>query len=129
MSDHKVLDARLAALFSGIDTRPDFDTRLFERLQMEATQDAQEHVRQARQLEQLRHEAAKHELLSWRHWTQAVSRVVTLERLGVGVLAVGVITSVWSADQIRQFAPVLVTVVGALLALAPVIPRGVLKRP
>ncbi len=121
MSDHKVLDARLAALFGGIDTRPDFYTRLFERLQMETAQDAQEHARQARQLEQLRHEAAKHELLSRRRWKQAVSRVVTLERLGVGVLAVSVITSVWSADQIRQFAPIVVTAVGVLLALAPVI--------
>jgi len=127
MPDEHALDERLAALFSGIDTRPDFDTRLFERLQMEATEDAQEHARQARQLEQLRHEAAKHELLSWRRWTQAVSRVVTLETLGVGVLAVSVITSVWSADQIRQFAPILVTVVGALLALAPVIPSRILK--
>lgn len=144
MSDHKVpskrlangpdgplanvLDARLAAVFSGIDTRPGFDARLFERLQMEVTQDAQERARQARQLEQLRHGAAQQKLLSWRRWTQAASRVVTLETIGVGVLAVSVITSVWSADQIRQFAPILVTVVGVLLALAPVIPRGVLKR-
>jgi hypothetical protein len=117
----KMLDERLAAVFSGIDTRPDFDARLFERLQVEATQDAQERAQQARQLEQLRHGAAKQELLSWRRWTQAVSRVVTLETIGVGVLAVSVITSVWSADQIRQVAPILVTVVGALLALAPVL--------
>ena len=122
MSDHKVLDARLAALFSGIDTRPDFDTRLFESLQLEATRDAQQHARQARQLEQLRHEAAKHELLSWRRWTQAVSRVVTLERVGVGVLAVSVITSVWSTDQIRQFAPIVITALGVLLALTPILP-------
>ena len=115
------LDARLAAVFSGIDTRPDFDTRLFERLQMEAAQDAQERARHARQLEQFRHGVVKQELLIWRRWTQAVSRVVTLETIGVGVLAASVITSVWSADQIRQFAPILLTAVGALLALAPVL--------
>jgi hypothetical protein len=135
MSDHnvpdgrlaKMLDERLAAVFNSIDTRPDFDARLFERLQMESTQDWQERARQARQLEQLRHGVAKQELLSWRRWTQAVSRVVTLETIGVGVLAASVITSVWSADQIRQFAPILVTAVGAFLALAPVFGQ-VLKR-
>jgi hypothetical protein len=127
MSDHNVLDERLAAILSGIDTRPDFDARLFERLQMESTQDAQERARKARQLEQLRHGVAKRELLSWRRWTQAVSRVVTLETIGVGVLAASVITSVWSADQIRQFAPILLTAVGALLAVAPVLGQ-VLKR-
>jgi hypothetical protein len=117
----------LAAILSGIDTRPDFDARLFGRLQMESTQDAQERARKARQFEQLRHGVAKQELLSWRRWTQAVSRVVTLETIGVGVLAASVITSVWSADQIRQFAPILLTAVGALLAVAPVL-APVLKR-
>jgi hypothetical protein len=121
------LDERLAAILSGIDTRPDFDARLFGRLQRESTQDAQERARKARQLEQLRHGVAKQELLSWRRRTQAVSRVVTLETIGVGVLAASVIASVWSADQIRQFAPILLTAVGALLAVAPVL-APVLKR-
>jgi hypothetical protein len=122
-----LLDERLSAMFSSFDTRPDFDVRLFERLRLESAQDAQEGARQARQLEQLRHGAAKQELLNWRRWTQAVSRVVTLETIGVGVLAASAVTSVWSADQIRQFAPILLTAVGALLALAPVFGH-VLKR-
>jgi len=36
-------------------------------------------------------------------------------------LAVTVATSAWSVEQIRQFAPALITVVGVLLALAPAI--------
>lgn len=128
MSDPNALDNRLAAVFSRIDTRPEFESRLLERLHLEATQDSQERSRKARELEQLRHGVAKQELLSWRRWTRPISRVVTLETIGIGALAASVITSVCSADEIRQFAPVLITAVGVLLALVPVIPPVVLKR-
>ncbi len=128
MSDHDPVDQRLAAMFDRIDTRPDFNARLLDRLQREVTQDAEERAKQARQLEQLRYGVAKQELLSWRRWAHAVSRIVTLERVGIVVLAASVITSAWSVEQIRQFAPLLVTAVGALLALAPVIGPAVLKR-
>ena len=128
MSDPNALDERLAAVFSRIDTRPEFESRFLARLHLEATQESQERAREALELEQLRHGVAKQELLSWRRWTRPISRVVTLETIGIGVLAASVITSVWSADQIRQFAPVLITAVGALLAVVPVIPPAVLKR-
>jgi hypothetical protein len=128
MSDHDPMDQRLSALFGRLDTRPEFNARLLDRLHREVTQDAEERAKQARQLEQLRYGVAKQELLSWHRWTRAVSKIVTLETVGIGVLAASVITSAWSAEQIRQFAPVLVTAVGALLALAPVIGPAVLKR-
>lgn len=128
MSDPNALDERLAAVFSRIDTRPEFESRFLARLHLEATQESQERAREALELEQRRHGVAKQELLSWRRWTRPISRVVTLETIGIGVLAASVITSVWSADQIRQFAPVLITAVGALLAVVPIIPPAVLKR-
>ena len=128
MSDPNALDERLAAVFSRIDTRPEFESRFLARLHLEATQESQERAREALELEQRRHGVAKQELLSWRRWTRPISRVVTLETIGIGVLAASVITSVWSADQIRQFAPVLITAVGALLAVVPVISPAVLKR-
>jgi uncharacterized membrane protein YcjF (UPF0283 family) len=128
MSDRDPMDQRLSALFSGLDTRPEFNARLLDRLHLEVTRDAEERAQQARQLEQLRYGVAKQELLSWRRWTRAVSRFVTLETVGIGVLAASVITSAWSAEQLRQFVPVLVTAVGVLLALAPVITPAVLKR-
>jgi hypothetical protein len=128
MSDQDPVDRRLSALFSRLDTRPEFNARLLDRLHREVTQDARERARQARELEQLRHGVAQRELLGWRGWTRAVSRIVTLETVGLGVLAASVIASAWSSEQIRQFAPVLVTAVGALLALAPVIAPAVLKR-
>ena len=128
MSDHDPMDQRLSALFSGLDTRPEFNARLLDRLHLEVTRDAEERAQQARQLEQLRYGVAKQELRSWHRWTQAISRFVTLETVGIGVLAASVITSAWSAEQLRQFVPVLVTAVGVLLALAPVIAPGVLTR-
>jgi hypothetical protein len=127
MSDHDPMDQRLSALFSRLDTRLEFNARLLDRLHQEVTQDARERARQARELEQLRHGVVRRELLGWRGWTRAVSRIVTLETVGLGVLAVSVIASAWSSEQIRQFAPVLVTAVGVLLALAPVIAPAVLK--
>ena len=129
MSDHDPMDQRLSALFSRLDTRPEFNARLLDRLHQEVTRDARERARQARELEQLRHGVVRRELLGWRGWTRAVSRIVTLETVGLGVLAASVIASAWSSEQIRQFAPVLVTAVGVLLALVPVIAPAVLKRP
>ena len=120
MSSHDPVERRLSALFGGLDTRPEFNARLLDRLQQEVTRES-ERAEQARQLEQLRHGVAKQELRSWRHRAQALARFVTLETVGIGVLAVTVATSAWSVEQIRQFAPALITVVGVLLALAPAI--------
>jgi uncharacterized membrane protein YcjF (UPF0283 family) len=128
MNDHSALDQRLTVIFRNIDARPGFDERLLARLQSEASADTEERARQARQMEQLRYGVARQELRSWHRWTQAVSRVVTLETIGIGALAISIIASTWSLDQIRQVAPVVITALGILVGLSPVVSPLVLRR-
>jgi hypothetical protein len=125
MSD---LDQRLSALFRSIDTRADFDTRLFERLRLEAVKDAQERARQALQIEQLRYTAARSELSSWRRARESISRVVTLETIGIATLAVGVVASTWSLDQLREWTPLLFTALGLAVGLSPLLSSLVPRR-
>jgi hypothetical protein len=114
------LDAKLAALFSGLDTRADFNARLLERLHREIAEEAQR-AEEALRLEQLRHRVATRELRSSRQWKQAFGRYVNLETVGIGTLAGLLITTTWSADQIRQVIPAVATALGLLLAVAPVL--------
>ena len=58
-----------------------------------------------------------------------MGRWVTLETVGIGVLAVLTVTTVWSADQIRQTAPLILTGIGLLLACAPVLAPVLRKLP
>jgi len=107
----------LAALFGGLDTRPEFNARLLDRLNEEIAQEALR-TEEARRLEQLRHQVAQRELHPWK---QALGRWVTLETVGIGALAALMISSAWSAEQIRAAVPIVVTVLGVLLTAAPVL--------
>jgi hypothetical protein len=119
------VDERLSAVFSGLDARPGFNERLLDRLQVEIAAEAQR-ADEARRQEQLRHRAARQQL---RPWKQALERWVTLETVGIGVLAVLTVTTVWSVDQIRQTAPLILTGVGLLLACVPVLAPVLRKLP
>ena len=111
------VDEQLSALFSGLDARPGFNERLLERLHQEIVLEAQR-AEEARRQEQLRHRVAQQELRPWR---QTLGNWVTLETVGIAVLAGITVTSAWSADQIRQAIPYVFTAIGIALAAAPVI--------
>jgi uncharacterized membrane protein YcjF (UPF0283 family) len=100
-----------------LDARAGFNERLLDRLQAEIAADAQR-AEEARRQEQLRHRIAQQEL---RPWKQAVGRWVTLEAVGIAVLAAVTVTSAWSTDQITAALPVAFTALGVLLAVAPVL--------
>jgi hypothetical protein len=117
------VDRHLAAVFGGLDARPGFNERLLNRLQVEIAAEAQ-WADEARRQEQLRHRIARQQLHPWK---QGLGRWVTLEAVGIAVLAVMTATSIWSVDQMRQAAPLILTGVGLLLACAPVI-APVLRR-
>ena len=110
------VDERLLAIFGGMDARAGFNERLLDRLQAEIAAEAQR-ADEARRQEQLRHRIAQQEL---RPWKQALSRWVTLEAVGIAVLAGVIVTSAWSTDQIAAALPVAFTALGVLLAAAPV---------
>jgi len=107
----------LAALFSGLDTRPEFNARLLDRLNVEIAHEALR-AEEARRLEQRRHRVAQRELHPWK---QALGRWVTLETVGIGALAALMIGSAWSAEQIRAALPIVFTALGLALAVAPVL--------
>jgi hypothetical protein len=126
MSGHDPLEQRLSAIFTGLDTRPQFNARLLDRLHREVLLETQR-AQQARRLEQLRYGAARQELASWRRWMDSITTIVSLDSVGIAILAAGVVTSAGSAEQVRQYGPLLLTAVGVLLALAPVIAPAVRK--
>jgi hypothetical protein len=109
------IDAQLATLFNGLDTRPGFNERLLGRLQQEIAAEARR-TEEARRLEQLRHGVARSEV---RPWAQAVRQWVTLETVGIAALAAIIVSSAFSTDQIREAIPVVFTVLGLALAWAP----------
>jgi hypothetical protein len=119
------IDAKLSALFSGLDTRPGFNERLLDRLQQEIAAEARR-TEEARRLEQLRHRVARNEVHSW---AQALGQWVTLETVGIAALAALIVSSAWSTDQIRTAVPVVFTVLGLALACAPAIAPMLRKRP
>ncbi|MBS0416551.1 MAG: hypothetical protein JSR66_02475 [Proteobacteria bacterium] len=109
--------ANLSALFRGLDTRPQFNARLMERLNEEIAQEALR-TDEARRLEQLRHRTAQTGLHPWK---QALQRWVTLESIGISALAALMVSSAWSAEQIRAAVPIVFTAIGLTLAFAPVL--------
>jgi hypothetical protein len=111
------VDARLSAVFSGLDTRPGFNQRLMDRLGEELALEAQR-TEEARRLEQLRHRAAQEQL---RPWKEALERWVSLETVGIAVLAAVTVTSAWSAEQLRTAIPVVITALGVGLTVAPIL--------
>lgn len=111
------MDERLSAVFGRMDTRAGFNERLLDRLHAEIAAEVQR-ADAARRQEQLRHRLAQQELHPWK---QAVGRWVTLEAVGIAVLAATTVTSAWSADQITAALPVAFTALGVLLAIAPVL--------
>src|ERR1700730_19313648 len=80
------LDKRLEALFGGLDTAADFDTRLMARLRAESHTDAAQRAIRARQRERARYRQALLELQSWR---RSMLRRLTLDTLGLAGLLVG----------------------------------------
>jgi hypothetical protein len=122
--DPKDLDRLLTAVFGNLDTRPDFNTRLMERVRSESLNDAARTALLATQHEQLRYGAAKRELLSWQWLVQSIAKVVTLDRIGIAALAAGAIATTWSPQELRQVLPEIVTAVGLLAALSPFAPAA-----
>ena len=94
------LDAHLQALFSGLDTRADFDARLMARLRAESQADALERARRARQAERARYVRARSGL-----------RHVTLDTLGIALLVLLTLLAAWpqvrpvALDILRQHGP------------------------
>ena len=124
MTPSDKLDQRLMAAFRGLDVSPGFDARLLERLRAESVNDAARAGLLARQQEQLRYGAARRELMSWQWLLQSITRVVTLDRIGIAALAVGAIATTWSAQELRELLPEIATGVGVLAALSPFAPAA-----
>jgi hypothetical protein len=127
MNAPKTLEQRLSAAFGSLDVGPDFDSRLMNRLRTEACNDAAAAARLAREREEMRYGAARRHLHSWRRWSQVISRVMTLERAGIAALVIGVVATTWSPAELRENAPLIITVLGVLAALAPFVPAALAK--
>ncbi len=117
------LDQHLEALFGGLDTGADFDTRLMARLRAESHTDAAERAIRAQQ-ERLRYRQAQLELKSWR---RSMLPLLTLDTLGIAVLAVVAIVTAWPhlnrdvLDISRQYVPYIATLLGVLVAAVPLV--------
>lgn len=118
------LDRRLQALFGGLDTGADFDTRLMARLRAQSQGDAAERAVRARQLERERYNKALLELQSWR---RSILRLLTLDTLGIiFLLVVAVVTAgphliQGVLDISLHYGPYIATLLGILLAAVPVV--------
>ena len=118
------LDKHLQALFGGLDTRTDFDTRLMARLHAESRPDATERAMVARQQERARHWRAVSELRSWR---RSMLRVLTLDTLGIALLLVVAVVAAWphlgrnAMDISRQYGPYIAMLLSLLIAAVPVL--------
>jgi len=118
------LDKHLEALFGGLDTAAEFDTRLMARLQAESQTDAAERAIRARHQERLRYRKARLELKSWR---RSMLRLLTLDALGIAVLLAVAIGMAWPhlnrdvLDISRQYGPYIATLFGVLVAAVPLV--------
>ena len=134
--DASKLDERLSAAFAGLDTGPDFDARLLARIATESQMDTAPQALRALRLEQARYCAARRDLLSWKHELRAILRLMTLDTLGAGVLAVVAAFAIWSqigplvgrqlgpelVEELRQNAQiVLPSMLGLIIGLVPLI--------
>ena len=121
------LDARLATLLQGLDTSADFDARVMSRVRVESTAVAAEEFRHALLLESTRYGAARRQL----SWRTRLRRAVTLDTVGISVLALFGAEAIWAglppqiAEFLRQYAPEILTAIGVLLAVAPIIALGI----
>jgi hypothetical protein len=118
------LDKHLQALFGGLDTRTDFDTRLMARLHAESRPDAAERAIAARQQERARYWRAVSELRSWR---RSMLRVLTLDTLGIALLLVVAVVAAWphlgrnAMDISRQYGPYIAMLLSLLIAAVPLL--------
>jgi len=127
------LDARLQALFGGLDTSAGFEAGVFARVKVEANAALdRERVERARMEEWRRYGEARSELSlgnSLRElWARYFGRWVTLETVGATMLLGFVLQFAWSRlppdwtaqiGQLSQYAPQLLIALGALLAATP----------
>ncbi len=117
------VDKHLEALFGGLDTAADFDTRLMARLRVESQTDAAERAIRAQQ-ERLRYRRAQLELQSWR---RSMLRLLTLDTLGIAVLLAVAIVTAWPhldrdvLDSSRQYGPYIATLLGVVVATVPLV--------
>jgi hypothetical protein len=117
------IDKHLGALFGGLDTAADFDTRLMARLQAESHTDATERALRAQQ-ERLRYRKAQLELKSWH---RSMLRLLTLDTLGIAFFLVVAIVTAWPQldrdvlDISRQYVPYIATLLGVMVAAVPLV--------
>ncbi len=109
------LDQHLDALFSGLDTRADFDVRLMARLRVEADREAMQRTWRARQ-EHERYLKAR-----------SMLRLVTFDTLGIAVLLLVGALGAWRyvtpslADVLREHGPYVLILVSLLIAFVPLL--------
>jgi hypothetical protein len=110
------LDAHLQALFAGLDTRADFDTRLMARLRSQSHVDAIERVKRARQQEHTRYVRAR-----------SMLRLLTLDTVGFAFLLAVAFIALWpqvrplATDLVRLHGPYIAILVSLLIAAVPLI--------
>ncbi len=118
------LDRHLKALFSGLDTRADFDARLTARLRAESQTDVVEWSMRARQQECARYRRAVLELQSWR---RSMLRVLTLDTLGIALLLAAAVVAAWPplsrdlTDISRQYGTYIAMSLSILIGAVPLL--------
>ncbi len=116
------LDARLRSLFEGLDTPSGFDAAVLARVEVESSAIAAEAARRAQLAEDRRYRSARRAL----SWTSRIRRIVTLDAVGVAVLAAFALRLLLTRlppeafNLLSQYAPEILTGVGVLLGLVPV---------
>jgi len=124
------LDAHLRSLLRAVDTSPDFDQRVMARVRAESDAMAERRAAGARAQEIERYELVRRRQ-SWGAW---IRRLLTLDGVGVALLAGIVTRAVWAAlagDEVAGFMSMyalqILMGIGALLGLAP-LPALLLQR-
>ena len=121
---HSQLDARLQALFGGIDTKPDFEVRLLARLHAESQPNSAERIVRARQEEQERHRSALRQLKGGR---LSMLRALTLDAIAIAFPLVMILVSAWRhfrpqvVENLIASGPHIATLLGLLIAVLPLI--------
>jgi hypothetical protein len=119
------LDSRLRALFGSLDAPAGFDAAVMARVKVESNAVTVEAIKRAELAEYRRYRTARSSL-SWTHW---VRRVVTLESVGLAVLAVFALQLIWARlssrlqdlpplpASVAQYLPLVLTCVAAAVPL------------
>ncbi|HEY0341991.1 MAG TPA: hypothetical protein VGC34_14390 [Steroidobacteraceae bacterium] len=114
-----------------MDTSAGFETRVMSQLQLYSEAAAAEQFERARLFEATRYRLARRQL----SWGARVQRFVTLDTVGMAVLALLGAQAVWTGlpppimAALRQYAPQILTGVGMLLGTVPVIILGLARLP